>query len=55
MSFAWYLTIRESRNNIYYLDYPNYETKLVMTEFFIWLLKSQYDFSLLVKIIDFKE
>jgi hypothetical protein len=45
-----YLTPTKVENNVYTLDYPNFETKLVMSEFFMSLLKPQYDFSLLIEI-----
>ena len=47
---AWYLTAKKLEENIYTLDYPNLETKKVMTRFFVDLLSPKYDFSLLLDI-----
>ena len=49
---AWYLTIREAKNNMYTLDFPNLETKVVMKRFFVELLQPDYDFSTLIKTSD---
>jgi len=45
-----YLTPTKVENNVYTLDFPNFETKRVMSRFFLDLVKPQYDFSLLIKI-----
>jgi len=45
-----YLTPTKVENNVYTLDYPNFETKRVVSRFFLDLVKPQYDFSLLIKI-----
>jgi len=45
-----YLTPTKVENNVYTLDYPNFETKRVVSRFFLDLVKPHYDFSLLIKI-----
>jgi len=49
---AGYFTIKNNNDNIYTLWYPNKETEVVMTKFFIKLIKPNYKAYLIKKISD---
>jgi len=49
---AGYFTIKNSDNNIYTLWFPNKETEVVMLEFFVKLIKPNYQISFVKDIAD---